>query len=556
MQISALERKPYGEPPKKKKVFRRDFSVCPRCHAPTRPSTSILGVPSEYFLECTKCNVYINTYIPQPHQEAVHRDSHRVIGNFGAFGTGKTTTTREEMIKHLLITRSANVLVGANVVSQYEQTLKRELESDLPKSLLSSYNQQHKYFDLINGSRVMYRPYDDPDKLRSYNLTMYVVLEGSEVKPSAFHLLKTRLRNTAATSQSKDPETGEPIFEHDDRGVAIPVVEHDWRRGLVESNPDAGWIRTDVLLVSSQILQHGSIRERYDQTGLELDPDIASHVASTDANRYLPPKYIEENSRNKPKWWVARYLYGSFSYAEGLVYPSALENIEETFEIPRHWKRIVAFDYGLHDDAVWLFGAIDPRRGILHIYKEVRTNDTNIDGLSELYFTHSADIPSGGLLTAPICDPKSMSKRDYNKDSLGDLFLQKGIAMQPGYISLDARIFRLNTYLEAGKVRIMDCCHGLIKELREYKFQSRELDKEKSSDKPVDKNNHAINPLEWIVMELPDDPKNILHGVYDRMGRDISNIQPQDQILPHALADTPDPFMESSDLFAPIQSLL
>ena len=545
--MNSFDRSPYPKKAPRKKKFRRDFSTCPRCHAPTQTTTSISGVPSEYFLECTRCNVYINTYIPQRHQEAVHRDPARTIGNFGAYGTGKTTTTRHELIKHLLITKNANTLVGANVVSQYEQTLKRELEADLPAAFLRAYSAQNKYFDLINGARVMYRPFDDPEKLRSYNLTMYVILEGSEVKASAFSQLKTRLRNTAAATFEKDPTTDETIYDFDDRGVAIPRVEHDWRRGIIESNPDAGWIRTDVLLLSHRILQHGSVKETYDQTNLELDPGISTHVASTDANRYLPPNFIEENARNKPNWWVQRFLYGSFSYAEGLVYPSAMEHIEETFQIPKEWKRVVAFDYGLHDDAVWLMGAIDPRRGLLHIYLELRTNNTNIDDLAELYHANTADIPSGGLLFAPIGDPKSLSKRDYNKDSLGDLFLQKGIALKPGYVSVDARVFRLNTYLEAGKVKIMDCCRGLIRELREYKFQPRDLDKKTRGDKPVDKDNHAINPLEWMVMELPDDPKNILHGVYDRHGRNIeTHVEPQDMILPHALTEMPDPYEQES----------
>ena len=495
--------------------------------------------PSQYFLECSDatCNTYINTYIPQEHQEAVHRDAHRIIGNFGAYGTGKTTTSREELIKHLIITPNANALVGANVMSQYEQTLKRELEADLPQAFVRSYSAQKQYFDLINGARVMYRPFDDEDKLRSYNLTMWVGVEASEIKAGAFHQLKTRLRNTAACTFELD-ENGQPYLEYDDRGVGVPVIKHDWRKGIAESNPDSGWIRTEILLVSDEIKQFGSISEEYDRTGVEIDPTIATHIAATDANRFLPPGFMEENSRNKPKWWVARYMLGSFTYAEGLVYPSAAQHIVPSFEIPRYWRRIVAFDYGLHDDAVWLFGALDEKKGVLHIYREARTNNVNIDELAQLYFVNSKDIPSGGLLCAPIGDPKSLSRRDYNKDSLGDLFLQKGIAMQPGYISVDARVFRLNTYLEAGKVKIHDCCTGLVKEIKEYKFPDQSLDKNKNSNKPEDKNNHAINPLEWMVMELPDDPRNILQGVYNKYGRDITVEEAIEKSwLPHALED-------------------
>lgn len=553
-------RRPPQRPTQARPQYRRDFSRCPRCGQNTRPATAMNGGPSENFLECTDphCNTYINTYIPQEHQEAVHRDPHRIIGNFGAYGTGKTTTSRHEIIKHLLITPNANCLIGANVVSQYEQTLKRELENDLPQAFVKAYSAQKQFFDLTNNARVMYRPFDDEDKLRSYNLTMWVGVEASEIRPGAFHQLKTRLRNTAATTFLRDPDTGEPVMEYDARGVGIPQVEHDWRRGIAESNPDSGWIRTDLLLPAGEIHQHGTLSEKYDRSEVEIDPSISCHIASTDVNRYLPKNFIAENARNKPKWWVARYLYGSFTYAEGLVYPSAAQYIVPTTEIPPEWPRMIAFDYGLHDDAVFLFGALDMMKGILYIYREVRTNDMNIDGLAALYFENSKDIPSGGLLGQPIADPKSISKRDYNKDSLGDLFLQKGISFKPGYVSLDARIYRLNTYLEAGKIRIMDCCSGLIREIKNYKFPDRTLDANKSYDKPIDKNNHAINPLEWMVMELPDDPRNILQGVYNKFGRDVNSVPENKRWLPHALEDDDPPFRnfeESAFNIAPIHTM-
>ena len=97
-----------------------------------------------------------------------------------------------------------------------------------------------------------------------------------------------------------------------------------------------------------------------------------------------------------------------------------------------------------------------------------------------------------------------------------------GIAFQPGHINLDARIYRLNTYLECGKIKILDCCQHLIDELRDYKFIPQSLDKSNSAtDKPEDKNNHAINPLEWIVMELPANPGDLTKGIYNKAGKNL-----------------------------------
>lgn len=525
--------------------MRRDFTVCPRCGSHTSPAVSFLGTPSEFWRKCDNCNTYINTYIPQAHQEAFHRDAHRFKGSFGGYGTGKTTTSREEFYKHMLITPGGNTLIGANINAQYEQTIKRDIEQDIPADFVKDVSVQKAYMDFKNGHRLMFRPFDDPGKLRSLNISMFIIVEASEVDPDIYAQLKTRIRNRAATVQAVDEE-GNPIFEHTARGVPIPVDKADWREGIIESNPDSGWIRSEVLLASDDIQKFGSVTDTYAVLPKDRDPATSSHIAATDVNEFLPKGFIEEVSKNKPQWWINRYIRGSFSYAEGLVYPNAPKCIVNTFEVPKHWKRIIAFDYGLSDDAVFLFGAIDEAEGILYIYKEIRTNNKSVEELAQLYFEGIKDIPSGGIWGQPIIDPKSGPKRDYNQKSLADHFLELGISFKPGHISVDARVFRLNTYIESGKLKIMDCCVGLIEELRDYKFPPKKLGM-KNIDKPVDKNNHAINPLEWIVMELPSDPKNIVYGIYNRFGEDItrSEKEKEKQRVYWALAEPTTP--DSSD---------
>ena len=512
---------------------------CPRCGAPLVQTEAMSGAPSEFWLECTKCNAYVNTYKPQPHQEAVHRDPHLYIGNFGGYGTGKTLTSRQEIYKHCFLTPNANVLVCANIAAQYEQTIKRDIENDLPKRFVKHVSIQKGYIDLINGARIMFRPLDDVDKLRSLNLSMFVMVEASEIDPEAFQQLKTRLRNLAASKPKKD-SAGNTIYKTLDNGAEVPVVDAEWRRGLIESNPDSGWIRNDVLLASESIETHGHTLEQLKAPEDRQDVHISSHVASTDVNAYLPENFISELCKNKPGWWVNRYIFSSFSYSEGLVYPSAPNCIVETFEVPTAWKRLIAADYGLHDDFVYLYGAVDETNGICYIYKEIRTNNKNIEQLAKLFHTESADIPMGGMYTAPILDPKSGAKRDYNKKSLYDHFLDYNIAFQPGYINVDARVFRTNTYMESGRLKIMDCCTGLIHELEDYRFPPKRLGvSTKKQDKPMDKNNHGINPLEWICMALPADPGKLYYGVYDSTGRDLTIMQKKEieTGVPFALQD-------------------
>ncbi len=523
---------------------------CPRCGSAWKPTIAYNGGPSEFWKECTNpsCNTYLNTYVPQAHQFAFHEDPHTFKGNFGGYGSGKTLTSREEIYKHIFITPNGNFLVGANVASQYEQTIKRELEADIPAAFVKHVNTQKAYMDLINGHRVMYRPYDDPEKLRSYNLTGFLIVEASEVKQQSFTQLKTRTRNLAATVPKTD-EDGEIVYKTAANGVQIPVIAHNWQTGIIESNPSAGWIKNDILTASDIIYKHGEIVDEYEIDPDRSDPAISTHVTSTSANEFLPENFIANNVKNKPMWWVNRYIYGSFLYAEGKVYPKSNACVIDDFDIPKHWKRIVAFDYGLSDDAVFIAGAVDMDKGVLYIYDECRSNDNNIETLSQLFFEFTKDIPIGGWICPPIIDPKSGPKRDYDKKSLSDHFLDYGISFIPGFVNVDARIFRLNTYFESDKIKIMRKCKGLIHELDEYKFKADESLASGYTGKPVDKDNHGINALEWITMELPANPADLLYGVYGKNGTDLTKEkeEKEKQAAYWALADDEESYSPMSE---------
>lgn len=494
-------------------MIRHDFSRCPRCHSHTKKAKAFNGNESEFWMKCTKCSTYINTYIPQEHQRAFHEDPHRFKGNFGGYGTGKTLTSRQELYKHLLISPNTNALVGAKVVSQYEQTIKRDIEQDIPEDFIAASSVQKSYMDFQNGARLMFRPLRDPDKLRSYNLGMFVIVEASETPAESFHQLKTRLRNLNSAVPYYN-ENGSVVLQ-DVNGIGVPKIKHDWRKGIIESNPDSGYIRSDILLNSHEIQKHGNILDEYTVLEGNMDTNISSHVSSTDANAYLPPAFIPEITKNKPDWWVARYVLSSFSYSEGLVYPNAPNCVIPQAPLPANFKHILACDYGLADDFVYLLGAVDEEQGIVYIYNEFVTNNKNMDHLAKAFNEFTAHVPTGMWVTQPIMDPKSGAKRDYDKKTLYSHFEDYGIYFKPGHVSLDARIIRTNTYMESGRLKIMDNCRYLIQQLEDYKFPPKSLNKtSKAQDKPVDKNNHGINPLEWICMELPKDPSKLVGGHY------------------------------------------
>jgi hypothetical protein len=85
-------------------------------------------------------------------------------------------------------------------------------------------------------------------------------------------------------------------------------------------------------------------------------------------------------------------------------------------------------------------------------------------------------------------------------------------------------MLKVNTMIENGTLKIFDSCINLRKEILDYKFPERTIEgKTKANgEKPMDKNNHAINAMEFLVMETPDNLKVLENKAYDEFGHEYS----------------------------------
>jgi ssDNA-binding Zn-finger/Zn-ribbon topoisomerase 1 len=508
-------------------IINKDKLRCPTCGAPMRRAIAIDGGYSRYWMRCSRapaCKTYIDTYIPLPHQKAIHKDTARYILNAGGYGSGKTESSIKDRQKKGLITPGGQTLFGAPTMPQLNATLKKDFESDMPIDFVKRYSAKDNKFFLINQHEYLYRSFDDPHKLRSLNLSDFVVVEGSGTKYATFTQLQNRLRNSAATIIERD-EKGNPIFEQDEEGNWHPRVKFDWRAGTVETNPDPGWVKTHLLLQSGNVHFYKPSESFEEYRYENINPNISSYIVPTKANFMLPPNYVEEQTINKPNWWIKRYFKGSFAYAEGLVYPEFSTAIVDAFPIPKNWKHIIAMDYGISDNTHFIFGAIDPNARICYLYDELIMNSASIRAIANEYRKKLRAIPEGGLLKTPVMDQRSMDKRQSfdGQTKLGELFLEEGIIFDPAQMNVDARILRVNTFIESGQLKIFATLKGLIKEGLDYKFPEKDLDKPgKNTDKPMDIRNHGVNAMEFLVMELPHNLATADFTVYNRVGRAIT----------------------------------
>lgn len=506
-------------------VLNKEKLRCPECGSTMSPCVAVSGGLSDFWVKCNKrgCETYIDTYIPLQHQYIMHLDPARYVMGAGGYGCGKTLWDVKDVQKHILITPKGRTLLGAPTMPQLKPTLKKDFESDFPIDFVKRESKNDNLLQMINDHEVLYRSFDDPHKLRSLNLSRFVILEASGAKFSVFTQLQNRLRNKAATIIKKDTD-GNDVYIHDEEsGKWIPVYHADWRKGTLETNPDPGWVKSQFLESSNTIYFHGKETEE-DYHLHDISTSMSTHIIPTMANYTLPANYIEEQSQGKPYWWIQRYFHGSFSYAEGLVYPSFARSITTAFEIPKTWKRLIAMDFGINDNTHFVFGAIDPVKKICYIYDELVISDTNVKDIVREYRKKLKHIPLGALLATPVMDQRSMSKRQAHdvQKTLGDLFLDEGIFFDPAQMNVDSRVLRTNTLFELGQLKIFNTVTGLIKEGLSYRFPEKDLDKpNKDTNKPEDKFNHGVNALEFLVMELPHNLEEFDWALYNKSGKRI-----------------------------------
>lgn len=475
--------------------------TCPHCNFGYYVETSDTG---DWWLECNECGALHFCYSPMPHQYQFHLDPHKFKSFFGGYGSAKTSTCAAEMIKLTLDTPGGTSLIGANTTPQLEQTAKKDFISMMHPKLVANVSVQKNYMDLVNGHRILFRPLDDEGKARSLNLCFIWIEEASEVNFDYIVQLQTRMRNHATNHHQM----------------------------LLSSNPDLGHVRSEFLMKADAI--YGADRDYYIPEN-DKNPNISVHIASTRLNKYLPADYYASTARGKPRWWVERYLNASFDYAEGAVYQDFADHVVEPFEIPVHWERLGGADFGIQDPTVLVMGAIDPDNGMVYIYDEYFNNTLAVPQHAQNMKELLLDPLPYGALRGLVADPSGKKRGHTDGRSVFDHYAEYGIYFRDGDNRIDAGIGKVNAYFSLGRLKIFSSCVNTVREGMNYKYKPRDLDQTKNLDnKPIDKDNHTMDSLRYLVQELPDDPNNLKSRYFTRAGKKDSQ-----STLPFALQSEP-----------------
>lgn len=463
--------------------------VCYNCKVGT------MRVPADQhpaYVQCDSCLAIQLTYIPQDYQADMHQvrtgtqDDTDIIAVFGGYGSGKSKATLEEFLLRALENPRGSGLFAAQTLGQLKKTtLKTFFEEVCPPPLVENYNKSDGIIKLVNGFTIFIVATDEEQKIRSLNLGLAHVEEISGIKKSIYTQIQSRMR---------DPFT---------RNKAI----------IVCSNPANTWIK-DVFVDNTKRADEGHPQhEKYNRF-------IRTFIWETKLNKYLPKNFIEMNTVGKPEWYRKKYFEGSFEYNSGMVYPEIAETFidpypvvpEKTdrFGIPKEWERLVSLDYGLRNPTAVPFGAINPDTGELIIYNEYYIREKTLPYHAAQLKPLIGEIPTG-LVRFMVIDPACKNRMNdvINGKSVLDHFREYGLYFSLGNNNIEYGLSKVNTYIEARKLKIYKSCINLIGELLGYVYPETDIDNadENLDENPVKENDHLCDALRYMMARLPDDPE-------------------------------------------------
>lgn len=491
-----------------------NYIRCPRCRSSLMSSKSLDGGESPFWKECTNpfCGTMVDTFKPTPMQYNFLKDNHKFKGVFGGFGSGKSFAIIEDVIKHCLITPGAYVGVIGFTFRQIRRNFIKDFNEIMPVKFMKisgnqktpGFNASEMLYTLKNGAKIELITADMEGKVRGLNASKIVILEASNVSGKIQETAKSRLRNIAAMIPKVDEE-GEIIYEeHKSTGEKIPVIESSWINMVYESNPDSGYIRTELLLKANRVQFYGESYEKYAYRLDEIDEEISMHISATNANPYLPPNYVEDNTRTMPYHEIRRFYYGSFLFGEHMVYPRFNEIVVDPYPIDFNDKNIyviIGYDYGLANKSAFTFSAVNFRTNKIIVYDELGVVNMSVKEIAKEYRKKLSVIPEGKLLFLPKMDAKSYNKRGADLVTIGSMFEDVGLLFDPIQESHEARTMKLNSLIESHQIQVFRTCTNLIEEVTGYKWAVN--NKGERTGKREDKNNHFIDSLEFATIKLP-----------------------------------------------------
>lgn len=359
----------------------------------------------------------------------------RFVINYGGAGSGKSyTQTQHEIVRclqrteKLLVIRKVNTTLKDSVISLFNTII-----SDWGLSNLVTENKSLQFLQFTNGSQILFKGLDDPEKIKSIaGITRVWIEEASELTKDDFMQLNLRLRG------------------RDDLQMTLtfnPIDEEHWIKAHFFDNPDVN-SRTTIIKTTYQ--DNLFIDEAYKQE-LESYKDI-------DKNYYKI------------------YALGQWGgITEGRIF-TLWDQVDNFPEVDGHWYGL---DFGFTNDPTAIVKTIKFKGRIYFDEVLYQKGLTNAD--------IAAALRDAGYNGEPVICDSAEPKSIVELQQMGIYAI--GADKRPGSIMAGIDFLRRSKILVTARSR------NLIKENRYYQWKQDKDGK--FINQPKDWMNHAIDACRY-----------------------------------------------------------
>jgi phage terminase large subunit len=338
----------------------------------------------------------------------------------------------------------------------------------------------------INGkfSWIYFRQLEEPDKLRSLNLSGFYIDEANQCTEEAFMLLQGRLRGS---------------------GI---------RKGILTTNPKGhDWIY-------KWFFKKDHIKDELVKSQYHLIK------APSTENIHLPEDYLSSMMTTWSKDRIQREIDGSFDAFEGMIYDEFRRDVHviQPFRIPESWERHIRIDHGYRNPCSVGFYAMSPD-GEIYKYRQMYVREWLIEdivkGRKDLKrFGILDNISKNEKFASAKIDPSVKATRGRKGGSEYDEYLEYWPKSDPRLPPLQLAqndvklgIQRVKSYLkvrpEIGKPMffVFSTCEPTIEEFTTYQWEeqtSASIGKKNDPETPKKVNDHAMDETRYMLIDCPE----------------------------------------------------
>jgi hypothetical protein len=278
--------------------------------------------------------------------------------------------------------------------------------------------------------------------------------------------------------------------------------------GIVSTNPEDGWILDNFMLISDKLVASPSIDVSMYGKFMrnERNKHFHTFISSTRDNEHVPREFIERMSAGKSERWIRKYVDCYIDISEDAVYPEFSKCLVEPFPVPQHWKRIAGFDPGYADGVAFVQAAIRPSDGKIFVYGDYF--------VKEMPVSHHAQqikrlVKGLEFLYAIQADPSVNNRSDRDGLSYKDYFYKlSGVSLAQANNDIMYGIEKVRDYMVSGNLFFFNDLEHIKFEAKSYQF--RKSERRNSNETPIDKNNHLMDAMRYMIAKLPQDPNDMV----------------------------------------------